>query len=179
LILGVCANIEIIFYFKYYDFFLENMNAIFGKSFELKYIILPLGMSFFTFQQISFLVDSYKGETKGYSFTEYMLFVSYFPQLIAGPIVLHSEVIPQFQDKRNRYFIPENFLKGMYIFALGMFKKVIIADTFGKAVAYGFGTVATLSSMDRWYISLTRFLKTYIYIPLGSNRKGQSGHMQT
>jgi D-alanyl-lipoteichoic acid acyltransferase DltB (MBOAT superfamily) len=225
LILGICGNVAVIFYFKYFNFFLENVNSVFGKSFELRNIVLPLGISFFTFQQISYLVDSYRGETKGYSFDEYALFVSFFPQLIAGPIVLHNEMIPQFRQPEKRRFIPQNFSKGMYIFSLGLFKKVIIADTFGKAVSYGFGTIDTLSSMealitslsytfqlyfdfsgycdmaigighmfnielpqnfnspykstsitefwDRWHMSLTRFLKTYIYIPLGGNRKGK------
>lgn len=120
LILGICANTAVIFYFKYYDFFLENMNALFHRSFELKNILLPLGISFFTFQQISYLVDSYRGETKEYTFAEYALFVSFFPQLIAGPIVLHHEVIPQFRNKENRRLIPQNFSRGMYIFALGL-----------------------------------------------------------
>lgn len=225
LALGICGNIAVIFYFKYFNFFLENMNSLFNQSFTLKNIVLPLGISFFTFQQVSYLVDSYRGETKEYSFDEYALFVSFFPQLIAGPIVLHNEMIPQFRNKEKRCFIPTNFSKGMYIFALGLFKKVIIADTFGKAVSYGFGTIDTLSSMealivsisytfqlyfdfsgycdmaigigymfnielpqnfnspykstsitefwDRWHMSLTRFLKTYIYIPLGGNRKGK------
>ena len=170
-------------------------------------------------------MDSYRGETKDYAFDEYALFVSFFPQLIAGPIVLHGEVIPQFRNRKNRRIIPENFSKGMYIFALGLFKKVIIADTFGKAVTYGYGTIETLSSLEalivslsytfqlyfdfsgycdmaigignmfnielpqnfnspyksvsitdfwsRWHMSLTRFLRTYIYIPLGGNRKGK------
>ncbi|WP_347223602.1 MBOAT family O-acyltransferase, partial [Bacteroides congonensis] len=125
LILGICGNVAVIFYFKYFNFFLENVNSVFGKSFELRNIVLPLGISFFTFQQISYLVDSYRGETKGYSFDEYALFVSFFPQLIAGPIVLHNEMIPQFRQPEKRRFIPENFSKGMYIFSLGLFKKVI------------------------------------------------------
>lgn len=225
-IAGICINIALIFYFKYYDFFLENMNAAFKQSFELKHIILPLGISFFTFQQISYLADSYRGETKGYGFDEYMLFVSFFPQLVAGPIVMHSEMIPQFRNREKRRFIPENFSKGMYIFALGLFKKVIIADTFGIAAEWGFeGDIDSLRSLeamlvslaytfqlyfdfsgycdmaagmgsmmnidipqnfnspyksfsitefwDRWHMSLTRFLRTYIYIPLGGNRKGK------
>ncbi len=226
LVIGVLANIAVIFYFKYFDFFIENVNNIFGKTFELTNIALPLGISFFTFQQVSYLVDSYKGETKGYTFYEYALFVSFFPQLVAGPIVLHNEVIPQFRNHDKRFFIPENFSKGMYIFATGLFKKVIIADTFGIAVTYGFGIIPTLSSLEallvslsytfqlyfdfsgycdmasgigymfnielpqnfnspykatsitdfwgRWHMSLTRFLRTYIYIPLGGNRKGKT-----
>lgn len=225
LISGLCANIALIFYFKYYNFFLENMNALFGQSFELKNILLPLGISFFTFQQLSYLADSYRDETAGYSFDEYALFVSFFPQLIAGPIVLHRETIPQFRNPENRWIIYQNFSKGMYIFSLGLFKKVMIADTFGKAVEYGFSAVSGLSSVDaflvslcytfqlffdfsgycdmaigignmfnielpanfnspykassitefweRWHMSLTRFLRTYIYIPLGGNRKGK------
>ena len=129
LALGICVNTAVIFYFKYYDFFIENVNAVFGRSFVLKNIALPLGISFFTFQQISYMVDSYRGDTKGYRLDEYALFVSFFPQLIAGPIVLHSEMIPQFRNQNNRRMIPGNFSKGMYIFALGLFKKVIIADT--------------------------------------------------
>ena len=224
-ILGICVNIAVIFYFKYYNFFFANLNVVFGNSFELKNIVLPLGISFFTFQQISYLIDSYRGETKEYTFDEYALFVSFFPQLIAGPIVLHNEVIPQFKNKQNRSFIPMNFARGMYVFALGLFKKVIIADTFGKAVTFGFDTVEVLSSMEallisfsytfqlyfdfsgycdmaagighmlniefpqnfdspykstsitefwsRWHMSLTRFLKTYVYIPLGGNRHGK------
>lgn len=226
LILGICGNIAVIFYFKYYNFFLKNVNTVFSNSFELKNIVLPLGISFFTFQQISYLVDSYRGEgTKEYRFDEYALFVTFFPQLIAGPIVLHSEMIPQFKNQRNRHLIPQNFAKGMYDFALGLFKKMIIADTFGRAVTFGFGDIGSLSSMealivslsytfqiffdfsgycdmatgigymfnielpqnfnspykatsitefwDRWHMSLTRFLKMYIYIPLGGNRKGK------
>lgn len=99
LILGICVNIAVIFYFKYFDFFIENVNAVFGSSFELRHIVLPLGISFFTFQQISYLVDSYRGKAlKEYTFDEYALFVTFFPQLIAGPIVLHSEMAPQFRN---------------------------------------------------------------------------------
>lgn len=225
LILGICANAAVIFYFKYFNFFIENMNVVFGKNIELKNILLPLGISFFTFQQIAYLVDSYKEETKGYTFVEYMLFVSFFPQLIAGPIVSHNEIIPQFRNQEKRSFIPHSFAKGMYIFALGLFKKVIIADTFGGGSDLGFGSIETLSSMEawiisisytfqlyfdfsgycdmasgvgymfnielpqnfnspykaasiidfwnRWHMSLTKFLKKYIYIPLGGNRKGK------
>lgn len=225
LVFGICANVAVIFYFKYFNFFLENINALFHRSFELKNILLPLGISFFTFQQLSYLVDSYRGQTGGYSFDEYALFVSFFPQLIAGPIVLHSETIPQFREVSNRRILYQNFSRGMYIFALGLFKKVIIADTFGKPVDYGFLIAFNLNTLeailvslcytfqlffdfsgycdmaigisamfnidlpgnfrspyraasitefwDRWHMSLTRFLKTYIYIPLGGNHKGR------
>lgn len=225
LILGICANIAVIFYFKYYNFFLENINALLSRPFALKNILLPLGISFFTFQQLSYLADSYRGEVKGYSFDEYALFVSFFPQLIAGPIVLHRETIPQFRNPENRRINYRNFSRGMYVFSLGLFKKVIIADTFSRAVDYGFPVISGLNSAEaflvslcytfqlffdfsgycdmavgisgmfnialphnfdspyraasitefwaRWHMSLTRFLRTYIYIPLGGNRKGK------
>ncbi len=225
LIIGILINIISIFYFKYFDFFITNINALFHQNFELKNILLPLGISFFTFQQISYLIDSYRGETKDYGFIEYALFVSFFPQLIAGPIVLHSEVIPQFRDRELRKFNHDNMAKGLYIFAIGLFKKVLIADTFAKAVSWGFNSYLSISSMDtflvslfytfqlyfdfsgycdmaigignmfniqlpanfnspykatsitdfwsRWHMSLTRFLRQYVYIPLGGNRKGK------
>lgn len=224
LILGIFINIAVIFYFKYFDFFLKNINALFRTSFALKNILLPLGISFFTFQQISFLVDSYRGETADYTFREYALFVSFFPQLIAGPVVLHHETIPQFRKAENRRLIYSSFSRGIYVFSLGLFKKIILADTLGKAVDYGFSTLSSLNSpeifivslcftfqlyfdfsgycdmavgignlfnialpqnfnspykavsitefWERWHMSLTRFLRTYIYFPLGGNRKG-------
>ncbi|MBP3274713.1 MAG: MBOAT family protein, partial [Butyrivibrio sp.] len=138
LVLGILFNVSLIFYFKYYDFFISNINAVFGSDFVLKHIVLPLGISFFTFQQISFIVDSYRGETKGYSFLEYALFVAYFPQLVAGPIVLHSELIPQFRDERKRKVDFDNLSKGIMLFSRGLAKKVLIADTFGAAVTWGF-----------------------------------------
>lgn len=94
LAVGLALNIGSIFYFKYYDFFIENINAVFRSGFALKHLVLPLGISFFTFQQVSYVIDSYHGETKDYGFAEYALFVSFFPQLIAGPIVLHDEILP-------------------------------------------------------------------------------------
>ncbi len=138
LVLGILFNVSLIFYFKYYDFFISNINAVFGSDFVLRHIVLPLGISFFTFQQISFVVDSYRGETKGYSFLEYALFVAYFPQLVAGPIVLHSELIPQFRDESKRKVDFDNLSKGIMLFSRGLAKKVLIADTFGAAVTWGF-----------------------------------------
>ena len=99
---GVFINVGLIFYYKYYDFYIENINQLFGMNYALKHILLPLGISFFTFQQISFLIDSYRGQTGNYSFLDYALFVTFFPQLIAGPIVTHKEMIPQFQDEGRK-----------------------------------------------------------------------------
>lgn len=221
---GILLNVGSIFYFKYFNFFIDNMNRLFLANFEWKNIILPLGISFFTFQQISYLVDSYRGETTNYGFIEYTAFVSFFPQLVAGPIVLHSEIIPQFRKEEKWKFNHDSFANGIYVLAVGLFKKVLIADTFGKAVSWGWTNIDTLTSMEimivmisytfqiyfdfsgycdmaigiakmfnidlpvnfdspyksysipefwkRWHMTLTRFLRRYIYFPLGGSRKG-------
>ncbi len=225
LIIGLVANISCIFIFKYYDFFISNMNAVFHAGFQLKHLVLPLGISFFTFQQVSYLVDSYRGETKSYRFAEYALFVSFFPQLIAGPIVLHKEMIPQFMDDKKRSLDYKQLSEGLYVFSIGLFKKVMIADTFGGLVTVGWDNLSGLTSMEallvslaytfqlyfdfsgycdmaiglakmfnieltqnfnspykatsvidfwnRWHMSLTRFLRVYVYYPLGGNKKGK------
>ena len=108
---GIILNIGILFYYKYLGFFTENVNALFKTDFTVINLVLPLGISFFTFQQVSFVIDSYKNEVPDYSILDYALFVSYFPQLIAGPIVLHDEVIPQFADKNNKKINPKNLSK--------------------------------------------------------------------
>ncbi len=161
LIAGVSVNLLLLFYFKYYDFFVENLNAVLGTSFILRNILLPLGISFFTFQQISFLADAYRGELKNCSFIDYALFVSFFPQLIAGPIVTHDEMLPQFQEIGKKKWNEEQFTKGLYIFVLGMAKKVLIADTFGIAVDGGFGMVEGLGSVDAILVMLFYTLQLY------------------
>lgn len=148
LISGICVNLAVLFYFKYYDFFVENINALFGADFLLKHILLPLGISFFTFQQIGFLVDVYRGETAAENFVDYALFVSFFPQLIAGPIVNGAEMLPQLARIGKRTFSPALFTKGLYLFVLGMAKKVLLADTFGIAVDYGYQNLTALNSVD-------------------------------
>ena len=224
LVVGVCANIAIIFYFKYFHFVLENLDLILRINFRIEQILLPLGISFYTFQQISYLVDSYKGETSEYSFIEYAAFVSFFPQLVAGPIVLHDEIICQFKDTSKKEISYKSIAEGLYKFAIGLLKKVIVADTFGIAVDWGFNNVNMLSSgeiilvmlfytmqiyfdfsgysdmaigianffnitlpvnfnspykacsivefWDRWHLTLTRFLRKYVYFPLGGSKKG-------
>ena len=152
MITGVIANLLVLFYFKYFDFFVENVNTLFGSSFSLKHILLPLGISFFTFQQISFLVDTYRGELTQISFVDYALFVSFFPQLIAGPIVVHEEMFPQFarigNDRRSREEKAEAFSKGIYVFVLGLAKKVLIADTFGRAVDLAYSNVTGINGLE-------------------------------
>lgn len=158
---GVFANLGVLFYYKYYDFFLENMNAAFHLELPLKQVLLPLGISFFTFQQVGFLVDSYRGETKGYSFLDYALFVTFFPQLVAGPIVTHDEMIGQFADLQKKAFCPANAAKGLYAFAQGLAKKILIADIFGKAVSFGFGSLETLNGLAALWMMVCYMVQLY------------------
>jgi len=222
---GILANLALLGYFKYTDFFLENFNLVFDSSVPLLHLALPLAISFFTFQQIAYLVDSYRAETAEYDFLNYALFVTFFPQLIAGPIVHHKEMMPQFASKWNLVKNYKNIATGLFIFSIGLFKKVVIADTFAVWATAGFDNAPILNFFEawatslsytfqlyfdfsgytdmaigaallfniklpinfnspykatsiqdfwrRWHITLSRFLKDYIYIPLGGNRKGE------
>ncbi len=225
LIFGIVSNLALLGYFKYSDFFIENFNLVFSSDAPLLHLALPLAISFFTFQQISYLVDSYRRETKEYDFLNYALFVTFFPQLIAGPIVHHKEMMPQFAKTRNKIKNHRNITIGLFIFSIGLFKKVVIADTFAVWATEGFDVATTLNLVEawssslsytfqlyfdfsgytdmaigaallfniklpinfnspyqatsiqdfwrRWHMTLSRFLKDYIYIPLGGNRKGE------
>lgn len=159
--IAILLNVGILFYFKYFDFFLFNVNRIFGTDFLLHNILLPLGISFFTFQQISYVVDAYRGEAKNYGFLQYACFVTYFPQLIAGPIVTHDELIPQFLDERKKHFNWDNFSQGLYMFAMGMAKKVLIADTFGGAANWAFANVQALDTTNAFLGSLAYTIQIY------------------
>ena len=158
LTLGVLFNVGLLGYFKYYDFFVENINAVFG--FALKHILLPLGISFFTFQQLSFLVSVYRREEKVERLRDYSLFVTFFPQLVAGPIVLYSEMIPQFKDETRRRFNPENFAAGIYMFSIGLFKKAALADTLAYFADNGFGMTG-LGLAAGWATSLSYTFQIY------------------
>ncbi len=144
--IAVVFNIGLLFYFKYFDFFIENINAAFRQDFALINIALPLGISFFTFQQISFIVDRIRRKAKHYGVIDYALFVCYFPQLIAGPIVRHDQMIPQFCDVCKKSFNSENFLKGIRIFSIGLAKKVLLADELAKVVNIGYSDVNLLDT---------------------------------
>ena len=157
---GILFNVGLIGYFKYYDFFVENINAIFHSSFTLKNILLPLGISFFTFQQLSFLVSVYHREEKVERLRDYCLFVTFFPQLVAGPIVLYSEMIPQFKDESRRFFDAGNFSAGIYMFCIGLFKKVVIADTVALWVDNGFG-MGGLGLIAAWATALSYTMQIY------------------
>lgn len=158
--LGVLFNVGLLGYFKYRDFFVENINALFHTSLILKRIALPLGISFFTFQQLSFLVSIRKGEEVLERFDDYCIFVLFFPQLVAGPIVLYSEMIPQFKDETRRYWNWDNAAKGAYIFAIGLFKKAVIADTLALFADTGF-SASSLGFCAAWATALSYTFQVY------------------
>jgi len=164
LIAAITLNLSLLGYFKYANFFIDNINLVFGTEVALGSIFLPLAISFFTFQQISFLIDSYRGQIKDFSFIHYMLFVTFFPQLIAGPIVHHAEMMPQF-DKDETYKLRlRNIELGVSIFAIGLFKKVVIADHFSAYARPIFDAVdggVTLTMLDYWLGAMAFCLQLY------------------
>lgn len=229
LVFGLVGNLALLGYYKYANFFIDTFNAALGAEYGFAEIILPLGISFFTFTQIAFLVDAARGEAKEFDFIHYGLFVTYFPHLIAGPVLHHKEMMPQFRQSAVYRFNHEFFTVGLTVFALGLFKKVVLADgvapyaapvfamaeageslhlfqAWGGALAYtlqlyfdfsGYSDMAIgLSYMigvrlplnfnspykaasitefwRRWHMTLSRFLRDYLYIPLGGNRKGDA-----
>lgn len=161
LTVGLIFNLGLLFAFKYYDFFIENINAVFHADFNLKHILLPLGISFFTFQQISFIVDRYKKEAKHYSFVNYMTFVTFFPQLIAGPIVLYDEVMPQFENPENRKFNSESFAGGLWIFSVGLAKKVLLADVMAVFVNRGYDNYLLMDTTTSLLVIVFYALELY------------------
>lgn len=221
---GITINLGLLGYYKYADFFIANVNSLAGTDLSFFHLALPLAISFFTFQQIAYLLDSYKGETTEYDFLNYCLFVSFFPQLIAGPIVHHKEMMPQFARLKNAFLNWKNVTMGLFIFSIGLFKKVVVADTFAIWASAGFDGAEALSFLEawtaslsytfqlyydfsgytdmaigsaymfnvrlplnfnspykatniqdfwrRWHITLSRWLRDYLYVPLGGNRKG-------
>ncbi|WP_088007023.1 MBOAT family O-acyltransferase [Indiicoccus explosivorum] len=161
LTLGIIFNAGLLGYYKYFAFFMENVNYLFDFPVIIRDVILPLAISFYTFQQIAYLVDSYRLETKEYNFLNYGLFVSFFPQLIAGPIVHHGEVMSQFGDKKSYRLNASNISKGLLIFSIGLFKKVAIADTFAVWANAGYSSVDSLSFVSSWITTLSYTLQLY------------------
>ncbi len=148
LLIGIIFNLSLLGYFKYADFFIFNINFIFSANVELLHIALPLAISFFTFQQIAYIVDLYRGEIKDTNFLNYSIFVTFFPQLIAGPIVHHKEMMPQFANIKTKIINLKNISLGLFIFSIGLFKKVVIADTFAVWANYGFDQAVNLTFLD-------------------------------
>jgi len=223
LIIGLCFNLLLLGYFKYFNFFISNLNNVLPIKFSVAEIILPLGISFFTFTQIAYLVDVYRGIAKEYSLLNYTLFVTFFPHLIAGPIIHHKEMMPQFDSIKNKLLNRKNIFAGSFLFSVGLFKKLILADTFRIWANYGFNGNVHLTMIEawvvslsytfqlyfdfsgytdmalgaslffniklpanfnspyraldvqdfwrRWHMTLSRFFRDYVYIPLGGNRR--------
>lgn len=224
---AVAANLMLLGYFKYINFFVNNVNLLAGTSLSIGNVILPLGISFFTFTQIAFLVDTYQGKVKEFNFVHYTLFVTYFPHLIAGPVLHHKEMMPQFAKRNVCHINWDNVAVGLSIFVLGLAKKVLIADSLAdfstpifSAVAAGdqpmlfeawigalsytlqlyfdfsaysdmaiglslmfnvrlpmnfnspYKSTSIIDFWRSWHMTLSRFLRDYLYIPLGGSRNG-------
>jgi D-alanyl-lipoteichoic acid acyltransferase DltB (MBOAT superfamily) len=161
LTIGISLNILCLAYFKYTDFFLENIGVLLSVDIPLARITLPLGISFFTFQQVAYLVDAYNKKVRENNFLNYCLFVSFFPQLIAGPIVHHSEMMPQFSRLRNMLPNYSNLSKGLTYFSIGLFKKVMIADVFAAWATSGFNNATDLTFIAAWATSLSYTFQIY------------------
>lgn len=221
---GIVFNLGLLGYYKYADFFLGNLGRVLDAPIEPLGIVLPLAISFFSFTQIAYLVDSYRGRAKEYDLLNYALFVTFFPHLIAGPIVHHGEIMRQFSAVANLARRHRNVLFGLMLFSIGLAKKVLIADTFAVWATAGFDQADHLNFYEawatslsytfqiyfdfsgytdmalgaallfnirmpvnfnspyratsiqdfwrRWHITLSRFLRDYLYIPLGGSRRG-------
>jgi alginate O-acetyltransferase complex protein AlgI len=227
LVLGIALNLLVLSYFKYSDFIAANLEALTGMHFSFGRVELPVGISFYTFTQIAFLVDAAKGEAKEYDLPRYALFVTFFPHLIAGPIIHHKEMMPQFTPENLRRRCFKLLPQALTLFTIGLAKKVILADSFASystpifdaalrgstpdliaswsaALCYAFQIYFDFSGYSdmalglalmfgirlpvnfyspyksesivefwrRWHMTLSRFLRDYLYYPLGGNRKG-------
>jgi D-alanyl-lipoteichoic acid acyltransferase DltB (MBOAT superfamily) len=223
--LGIAANLAVLAYYKYAAFVVANVQALTGLDFAIDAVVLPLAISFFTFQQIAYLIDASRREVEDHRLVDYVLFVTFFPQLIAGPIVHHREMMRQFQGETAR-FDHAQFACGIAFFVIGLAKKVLIADSlsaladpvfagahasppglwdawqgvlafslgiyfdfsgysdmavglarmFGIRLPYNFNSPYQATSIvefwRRWHMTLSRFLRDYLYVPLGGNRRG-------
>lgn len=161
LITGIVLNLGLLGYYKYFDFFLENMNLLFSTDIPLLNLVLPLAISFFTFQQISYLVDCYRGKVENYNLINYVLFITFFPHLIAGPIVHHRVMMPQFQSASNLKINFENIALGIFVFSIGLFKKVMLADHFSTTVLDGMNYLDTITFFDAWTVTLSYTFQLY------------------
>jgi len=227
LVAAIAVNLAFLIYFKYANFFVDNLNHLTGSAWTFAQVVLPLGISFFTFTQIAFLVDTYQGKVKEFNLVHYALFVTYFPHLIAGPVLHHAEMMPQFARQTVCRINWDNLAVGLSIFVLGLAKKVLLADSVADfstpvfdavkaggapmlieawvgALAYtlqlyfdfsaysdmaiglslmfnvrlplNFNSPYKATSIIEfwrcWHMTLSRFLRDYLYIPLGGSRLG-------
>lgn len=159
-LLGMGFNLLVLGYFKYADFFLETMNAL-GGQFELLHVFLPFGISFFTITQVLYLVDCYEGVAKDHGFLRYALFVSFFPHLLAGPILYHKPMMAQFRNEGLLCVDWDNMSRGLALFILGLAKKILIADTFSDFVGKGFLQPSELGLVASWLTILAYVLQIY------------------
>lgn len=221
---GITVNLLVLGYYKYANFFVSTAVDLTGADWHVQNIVLPLGISFFTFTQIAFLVDAHQGKVGEKGFLNYVLFVTFFPHLMAGPILHHKEMMPQFAHLQGKRPEPKVVAQGLFLLVVGLFKKVVVADTLARYVDAPFANVASMQIMDawtatlgytlqlyfdfsgysemamgiallfgialplnfnspykanniadfwkRWHMTLSRFLRDYLYIPLGGNRRG-------
>ena len=225
LFLGVAANIVLLIYCRYLGYIDELYGQATGQSLMMKAVVVPVGISYFTFSQIAYLVDTYRDPKIGYSLLDYSLFVSFFPKITVGPIALTTEMIPQFNETFRKETDFGQMSRGLYRFTLGLSKKLLLADNIGKFADIGYANIPNLGTTNsllvilsytlqiyfdfsgdcdlasgmcmmlgfdlcenfdspykslsiaefwkRWHISLTRFFRNYLYIPMGGNRKGK------
>ena len=222
--LSVTANIGVLFVFKYLGFFVSVIDMITGKDFSVSMLLMPVGISYLTFRMIGYTVGVYRKELKVPGFFDFLLYAFYFPMLVQGPITSSADFLPQLSKEGHTRYDPERFAKGLFFFAMGLLKKMLLADTIAKAVTWGYDNVSALTTFDtilvmlsfscqlyfdfsgycdmangisemlgislplnfdspyrskslgeiwrRWHITLGEFLRKYVYIPLGGNRKG-------
>ncbi len=162
MIAGVLFNLALLFYFKYLGFFGDIISALSGRSFSFNDILMPIGISFFTFGQISFIVDRARGDAPHYTFLDYCLYTVYFPKLIQGPIAFHREMIDQFRTKSLRKFNTDTFARGVMSFIIGLGKKVLLADTLAKSVDYGFHYTHYLDTLTVIAVMLAYTFQIYL-----------------
>lgn len=232
LVVTLTANLALLAVFKYADFFVDSVNlglrAAHAAPLPLPHIVLPIGISFYTFTQVAYIVDCWAGKVQERRFVHYLLFVTYFPHLIAGPVLHHAQMMPQFADPATYRPQAERIARGLTIFVLGLAKKMLLADPLGQYADLVFnsaaaGTVPSFGSTwlgvlaytlqiyfdfsgysdmavglslclgvqlplnfdrpyratsiidfwHRWHMSLSTFLRDYLYLPLGGNRRGE------
>jgi alginate O-acetyltransferase complex protein AlgI len=222
--IGIIFNIMILFWFKYFNFFVKILNDFFNQDFLLRDILLPIGISFIVFQQIAYLVDTYKRKTEDYTFIEYLLYIFYFPKLLSGPIVFSGSFMEQLKNQNRNRLNFSNISNGLNLFIIGLAKKILVADVLAKVTTWGMINSDKATSADwiiivlaytfqiyfdfsgytdmaigvssmlnikipdnfnapyralsipdfwkRWHITLTDFLREYVYFPLGGSKKG-------
>jgi alginate O-acetyltransferase complex protein AlgI len=162
LALGVASNLVLLGYFKYANFFLQAVDHLIATGLPFTHVALPLGISFFTFTQIAYLVDAYRSESREQdTFADYCLFVTFFPHLIAGPILYHKDIIPQFHQQHLLVYSHKNMAEGLLTFSFGVFKKVVIADNLAEWVRPVFNRVSEATMIDAWVGALAYTLQLY------------------